>query len=195
MRLDAPTHPALQGDLRDLWIVSDTHFHHARIVDYCGRPEDHDRLMTERWQETVSENDVVLHLGDLCLARRGQTERTEELLAKLPGRMLMIRGNHDKLPAHWYARQGIELVSQFAIDYDGWTVSFSHRPGGEPKPYDDPRRLIAEPQQINVHGHIHDKLIDDWRMINVCVEQTDYRPVRLGGLLDDRIAELSELAS
>ena len=52
--------------------------------------------------------------------------------------------------------------------------------------------LDAFRTMLNVHGHIHNNVWEapDPRQINVCVELTDYAPVRLVELLDARIDQI-----
>lgn len=167
------------------WVTSDNHYFHRNINLYepC-RPPDCDQVMLERWNETVGENDILFHLGDIALGKR---EQLEALAPKLHGRIFLIRGNHDrsgKANADWYRSLGFTLVpDDFTIDYQGWTVTFSHRP--------DPAKT-RYPKHLQVHGHIHSRLWDNRRHINISVEHTDFRPVAVTELLDERIAELSK---
>lgn len=167
------------------WIISDTHFGHDNIVKYCGRPERHEELMRNAWHEKVRPLDTIVHLGDLTLA----TPRYlgNHRLKSLPGRKYLLKGNHDRCSRKAYAEQGFTFMKKsFALPYKGWTIVFTHRPDVE-------GLLIGAPKRINVHGHIHEKLIDDPRFINVSVEQTDYSPVQITDLLDTRIALLESL--
>jgi calcineurin-like phosphoesterase family protein len=166
------------------WVTSDNHFHHKNIAIYEPiRPEDCDKVMIERWNEVVGENDIIFHLGDIAL---GKKEQFEETVTRLSGRIFMIRGNHDRSGpsgAKWYRDMGITLVpDNFKLTYKGYTVTFSHRP--------DPAATLY-PAHLQVHGHIHSKEWDNLRHINVSVEKTDFRPVAIEALLDERIELLS----
>lgn len=58
--------------------------------------EDHPRTMVERWRGTVAPDDVVIVAGDVSWARTLDQARPDlELLASLPGRKVLVRGNHD----------------------------------------------------------------------------------------------------
>lgn len=80
-----------------LWILADTHFSHARIIDYCKRPfdsvEEMDRVLVENWNKKVSAKDDMLHLGDWGF---GGLERMQALRNKLRcSRVYIKKGNHD----------------------------------------------------------------------------------------------------
>ena len=80
-----------------LYFTSDTHFNHTNIISYCQRPFKNVDEMNERiianWNEVVSEDDIIFHLGDFCLG--GAAEWTR-LLDRLNGKIYLIMGNHDR---------------------------------------------------------------------------------------------------
>ncbi len=82
-----------------IWITSDTHFFHAKIVEYCpdtrGQFKDSDEMseaLLSYWVDTVKPTDDIYVLGDLAMGRK---ERLYDLLPKLTGRIHLILGNHD----------------------------------------------------------------------------------------------------
>jgi calcineurin-like phosphoesterase family protein len=160
------------------YVISDTHFFHERILEFAGRPYDHEVMMVKRWQRAVNEGDTVLHLGDLFFGGRAGYDRfREEITPNLPGEKYIILGNHDK--KRWdYAELGFTVIKPFEMLYRGWNVSFSHYPCF-PKGTKD----------IHVHGHIHNHPYargeyDRPKNINVSVEVIDYRPHRVTRLLN-----------
>ncbi|MFA6433018.1 MAG: metallophosphoesterase, partial [Candidatus Paceibacterota bacterium] len=54
-----------------VWLTADNHFRHNRpwIIEVRGFKtiEEHDETLISRWNETVSDDGVVLMLGDFCL--------------------------------------------------------------------------------------------------------------------------------
>lgn len=85
---------------RPHWVISDTHFGHGNILQYCpwrmtwaATIEEHDRAIIEAWRATVGHDDIVLHLGDFSL---GERIRIGEVRRMLPGRICIVRGNHDR---------------------------------------------------------------------------------------------------
>ena len=56
------------------WILSDSHFGHRNIAEFCHRPDGWESLMLENIAQAVPDDPDVtlLHLGDLCY--RGNAE-------------------------------------------------------------------------------------------------------------------------
>lgn len=81
-----------------IWFVSDTHFGHAKILEYCSRPfkdvAEMDAAMTERWNARVAPGDTVYHLGDFALVKDLSLIRT--YARALNGQIHLIVGNHDQ---------------------------------------------------------------------------------------------------
>ena len=122
------------------WVITDTHFNHQAMQDYSGRPEDYTTRILRNWRESVVPGDVVIHLGDVIL---GQDDRLGELLVPLPGRKILVRGNHDQHPVCWYLEDGFAFVcDQFTQD----GVLFTHEPVGQ-------EALCG--CRLNICGHLH----------------------------------------
>lgn len=159
-------------------VISDTHWFHDNVIAYCGRPADHDELMLRNWREAVGPDDVVLHCGDVAVGVTADV--LAERLPALPGRVFLIRGNHDygRRLRHYVAR-GWSVIQPFEAEYRGWRVLFTHKPAS-----DLPSRTL------NVHGHIHTHAAPSAAHVNVSVEQLGYRPRLLTELLDAAINRL-----
>jgi calcineurin-like phosphoesterase family protein len=56
----------------------------------------HNEIMVKRWHETVTDDDVVLHLGDVVFTRdKEKNDRFfDEIGPNLPGDKYLILGNH-----------------------------------------------------------------------------------------------------
>lgn len=164
------------------WVTSDTHLGHRLMRDVRPFGDDHDAEIIRRWNDTVAPNDTVWHLGDLVINRSALP-----LVMQLHGRIRLVLGNHDLLRADEYLTVGIATLHGAAVKGD---VLLTHVP--------------VHPCQIgrfkgNVHGHMHDHVVrlqhramidpqavpmpPDPRYRCVSLEQTDYRPVLLSGLL------------
>ena len=189
-----------QGRAAMLFATSDTHFNHVNIIKYCGRPFTPDEegaekckaFLLERYRETVGENDIVIFLGDLAMggAMRIRDEMPA-LVHALPGRKIMIRGNHDGLEPGFYRKLGFSLVLDWLI-LGG--MFFCHYPLEPADPrYPEGKIALALSEKFRAsgatvlyHGHIHDKEPfhgDGITRINVSVDYRacDYRPVKVQG--------------
>src|SRR3954451_2792971 len=80
-----------------IFFTSDTHFGDPRGLRIDRRPygsvAEHDAALVARWNETVSAEDEVWHLGDFASGKR--PERIGELLRALHGRKHLVIGNND----------------------------------------------------------------------------------------------------
>jgi len=57
-----PAQNFLNGiDMNNWWLISDTHFSHTRIMEFCGRPEDHEDKM-RRGLLGIPRGAVLIHL-------------------------------------------------------------------------------------------------------------------------------------
>lgn len=83
-----------------IFFTADTHFDHSRIIKYCDRPfksvDEMNGEMIKRWNDKVSNKDVVYHLGDFCFSR-GNTgiSNIKKFRYQLNGKIHLIIGNHD----------------------------------------------------------------------------------------------------
>jgi len=91
---------SLKINLDNTWVTSDHHFWHRGILRYrredqalddAALAESHDQVI-RTWNQTISEDGLVLVLGDFSMAG---LNRTEEVLHRLNGSLAFVRGNHD----------------------------------------------------------------------------------------------------
>jgi len=160
----------------DTWLISDTHFFHANIAEYCSRPAGWQDLIIENWNRWIRPDEIVFHLGDLAL---GKKENAEALIPKLNGKLFLMRGNHDRRGVAFYHGFGITLVKDpFRMETNtGLNLVFSHRPIVPLPP--------VPPGLLNLHGHIHNNPAPGLgpRHVNLSIEVRQYRPWRLGDVL------------
>lgn len=149
------------------WFIADTHFSHANIIKYAGRPfanvEEMDRALIENWNKCVGDDDQVFFLGDFGL---GDVEYLQSICTQLKGNKVCIRGNHDANPTRMN-RIGFSVVLEAAFLKIGHhNVELIHIPTN------------PSPSHFQLHGHVHEKrprkLI--FNQLNLCVEVWDYKP-------------------
>ncbi|MBU0756230.1 MAG: metallophosphoesterase [Planctomycetes bacterium] len=86
---------------------------------------DHAQTIAKAWKERVRESDLVIVPGDISWAMKLETALPDiEFLASLPGRKVLVRGNHD----YWWRSlkkirallpDGFFLIQNDALNFDG----------------------------------------------------------------------------
>lgn len=157
--------------MKDIWLISDTHFYHENIIKYCNRPfanaKEMNDYMVTMWNETVKDGDKVYHLGDVYMGHHeGYAER---LLSQLKGQKRLILGNHDN---------GKDQILQRVFKkIDVWRMFpefgllLTHVPVHE--------SALSKKHLINIHGHIHQNPSPSTNHQNVSVEQINYKPINI----------------
>lgn len=81
----------------NIFFTSDTHYAHAKIIEYCNRPfkdvQEMDEELISRHNSKVKPADTVYHLGDFALVK--DISLIKGYVQKLNGQIHLIRGNHD----------------------------------------------------------------------------------------------------
>lgn len=158
------------------FVYSDPHFYAEKIISYGRRPfasvDEMNNKLIANYNAMISKQDVCYWLGDVMY---GATKyRVQTLLSKLHGRKYLILGNHDRSHSvAWWTAAGFDRVFDHPVYMAEQFIMLSHEPLPE---FGNVYPIV------NYHGHIH---IQDYdfsqhkQCINVSVEETDYRPVRL----------------
>lgn len=78
------------------YYISDSHFGHEAIIGSCSRPfssvEQMDVFMVQAWNNVVSDNDIIYHLGDFAF---GGPDHAKHIFQQLNGKKILVLGNHD----------------------------------------------------------------------------------------------------
>lgn len=159
------------------WFISDSHFSHKNIIDYCNRPflsiEEMNDALIYNWNKIVKNNDRVFMLGDFALCGK---DKIIEIGQKLKGRKILILGNHDGASLSTYYNAGFEMVSKFPIIFQDFFI-LSHEPI-EFLPLNTPF--------VNIFGHVHNDARFPTitpRGVCVSVERWNYMPVEFNQLI------------
>lgn len=162
------------------FFYSDPHFGHKNIIAYTGRPyrsvHEMNVDLCERYRAAVGESDAVLWLGDCSFQK---AEVFAGVLASLPGKKLLVRGNHDRSAAKM-ASLGFDLVMEECITHiAGRVCRVSHYPyfdPGKPDLRHPDRRPRRQKGEVLIHGHTHSRRQRDGSMIHVGVDAWGYGP-------------------
>jgi calcineurin-like phosphoesterase family protein len=122
-------------------------------------------VLVKNWNNTVSKDDIVYHLGDVAF---GDNKNVKNFVQRLQGRKMLILGNHDRYKPTEYMNMGFEWASRFPIIFNGFYI-LSH----------EPIFLEANSPMANLYGHLHQNNYQSPNLnyYNCCVEQHDYKPV------------------
>lgn len=121
-------------------LISDTHLNHQNIATYCDRPPNFTDMIIKRWNERVTWEDTVIHLGDVAI---GHLSLVESQIRNLAGKKILIRGNHDRNKScSWWMDHGFDFACDGLRFRNCW---LTHEP--------DTSR--ASGCDLNIHGHLH----------------------------------------
>jgi calcineurin-like phosphoesterase family protein len=159
------------------WLITDTHFNHPNIITFCKRPPSYKEIIIAKWKRIIRPEDTIFHLGDVIFRNE---DELYTILGALPGRKVLIRGNHDyfdlpfykgeknsKYKPDFYLKSGFDLVVK-SIMLDG-NILLSHAPCD-----------LNSEVVMNIHGHFHNNPFENWE-----------EPYRLMYKRDDRYRLLS----
>lgn len=188
--------------MKETFFTADTHFGHKNVIPYCKRPytdtHEMDEDLIKKWNETVSPDDTIFHLGDFAFASQ---LRTKEIIGRLNGYKILIMGNHDRKNADWWESAGFnramkppygQVVSYLeGPDKAGVRFYMSHFPHREVMGEYDQRDYLAQraPQRAVldrplVHGHVHESWKLRPNLVNAGVDVWGYKPVHLSKVLE-----------
>lgn len=160
---------------RQVFFTADSHFGHSGVIRLSGRPfrsvnEMDDRLIAE-WNAVVGEKDRVYHLGDFCF--KG-SKLASQVLDRLNGEIVLIRGNHDT--------ENTAKLDRWASVHDLLEIIVAKK------------RLVlchypllewpgAFRGAVHLHGHTHGAVPPHRQRADVGVDVWDFQPVTLDHIL------------
>ncbi|MCP4441640.1 MAG: phosphoesterase [Aureispira sp.] len=164
--------------MKNIFFTADQHFGHKKILEYANRPfstiDEMDEELIKRWNQKVSPEDEVYHLGDVGLCSSGKLRK---ILNRLNGKIYLIKGNHEKSAEACHTR------FEWVKDYHELVVE-------DPDAARGTQLLVLFHYAMRVwnaghwgtyhlYGHSHGSLPDDpnSRSFDVGVDCHDYAPV------------------
>lgn len=152
-----------------IFIISDTHFGHENILKFTDNGGnlirnfsdvyDMNEYMVDRWNNMVSDEDIIYHLGDVYFGKGW------EILPRLKGKKRLILGNHDNAKDQ-RLHKCFDKISMWRV-FPEYNCVLTHVPIHGSSLF----RV-----GYNLHGHIHQQPSPSPRHVNCSVEVQDYMP-------------------
>lgn len=165
----------------NVYLLSDNHFGHTNIIKHANRPfssvEEMDEVMLNNWNSTVGKNDTVINMGDFCWTKNKHV--LQKYTEPLNGKKYLKLGNHDPFKPQVYLDAGFERVLEDSItdltyvsaNGDKYKIVLCHYPiymwDGCFK------------DSFHLYGHTHLLITNFRNSMNICVENTDYKPLHI----------------
>lgn len=170
------------------YFTSDLHIGHDKDFIWKARGfnsiEEHDTQILKNWNNTVTYEDTVYILGDLCMS--GNEKEWNRIYYNLNGNIIFIVGNHDtsnKIDKYIFDYEmecwGLAAIYKYSKKYRFY---LSHYPTYTVN-YEDKKHPL-----INLHGHTHQKdkfFNNNPYMYNVALDAHDCTPVTITQIIED----------
>ena len=153
-----------------IFFIGDTHFGHGEVINFENRPFDNvdemDEALISNWNRVVSNEDKVFMIGDFSFHN---VDKTKEILSRLNGHKILIKGNHDEGSEELYRDCGFESVYSYPVIIDEfWMISHQ------------PLYLNKNMPYANIYGHVHgNEMYKDVSAHSfcACAERIGYTPI------------------
>ena len=152
---------------KNVLITSDTHFGHDNIVKYCNRPYKNashmDEMMIADWNNAVSKDNWVIHLGDFSF-------NSDRYVQRLNGKIILVKGNHDN---NKYNKLFEGVVEYLPLKLGEFNCFFTHIPvdlNGKYKKGNEPDFSILDRYDFVICGHVHGAFCVSGKNINVGID-------------------------
>jgi calcineurin-like phosphoesterase family protein len=160
-----------------VYFISDLHLGHRNILKYRSQfdtIEEHDSVILDNILSRVTKRDVLWILGDVIF-ERGLNDKNVELLRtirKNVGWIKVVIGNHCTDNKFRQDLLKYLLLTGIYDEVHGLVGYKNHWLSHCPIHPDELRGKVC-----NIHGHLHDYVLEDKRYFSVCCEQVNYTPI------------------
>ncbi len=145
--------------------------------------------MERRWSLLVEPDDVIIVVGDLTAGLKGRKDDLKALIGRLPGKKVLVKGNHDHQKDEFYLEAGFLKVVDY-IHVNG--LLFAHVPDtpesetSHPHPWAQITKMLREKYNpvLTIHGHDHRVSIPEYPgHFNCAADRHNYMPFSLAHAL------------
>ena len=152
-----------------IFVTSDHHLGHQRIIQYCNRPfssvEEMNNTIINNWNRKIKSKDTVFFIGDMSY----RSYPIEHWIPYLNGKITFIKGNHDTFDHTPY-------YHNYILKYKRINFFLTHDPSNVPWNW----------HSWAICGHHHNNFPETQpfynklgKRFNVSVEMTGYKPVNM----------------
>lgn len=168
----------LRSKKGSILLSADQHFGQMHGIKSARRPfnsiGENDRKLIALWNKSVTNDDIVFHLGDLC--KHNAAKYVNQLNFKA---LVIVKGNHDKWMKDKAEMKALTKIGRIqVVDEAELTVFYGKK---EIRCYLSHRRRLSKSKRyaILLHGHLHGKGGHKKNAYDVGVDANKYRPVSL----------------
>lgn len=149
-----------------IWAIADLHlsFNENKPMDiFGGNWKNHEEKIKKDWEEKITDNDLVLLPGDFSWSMYLEdTVKDFEYLTKLPGKKLLLKGNHD----YWWTT--VTKMRNFLEDNKFNNIDFLHN-----NSYEYNGTIIAGTKGWPLYGEEADEKLIQREMIRLEISIKD----------------------
>ena len=164
--------------MTEYFFTADSHFGHAKIIEYCNRPfksiGEHDYRLIQLWNGRITNDDIIFHLGDFCF-KEEKEKNAQYYLSQLNGQKIILRGNHDN-------NNSLKTcIEDIRIHLGGKNILLIHNPNESSYGFN-----------LVLAGHVHQKWKFKtmtyekykWDVCNVGVDVWKFKPIIINEVLE-----------
>ena len=178
-----------------IYVTSDLHLLHDKEFIYKPRgftnTKDMSEVIIDNLRKTIKYDDDLYILGDIVMGGADNLEKGLALLDKIPGRVHIVKGNHDSDKKWWgYTSHCnwnlVEAENAIYLKYNKYHFYLSHFPTITSN-HDDNKSLKQRLLCLCGHSHTPDKWadFDKGPIYHVEVDAHDCKPILLDSIIQD----------
>lgn len=109
--------------------ISDLHIDHANVLWFDNRPfkdvEEMNSELIRRWNDVVSDGDLVYILGDMfwCVPKKAMP-----IMEQLNGQKILVKGNHDRWHDSKFDKMFVKIDEYIETEDNGKKIVLCHYP-------------------------------------------------------------------
>lgn len=170
-----------------IFVTSDTHFNHKNMALIDGKFGENSRgfesvaamnnKIVENWNNIVTDDDIVYHLGDVAF---GAMSDLPPIVEQLNGHIEVARGNHDSREVcDIVLAHGWNVFNSIVICKDGIQFILRHVPNLD---------WNGDEHHVMLYGHVHSDAphgLQKNYSYHVGLDTNDLTPVNLDDIIKD----------